>query len=330
MLTQKKFSIYEKFQKKEWKETIDKARKYDDLYHNIITPLTEQIDAVSSKISKRKLPVSTKKCKCGDKCGCGKKKNKTLVLAFADWHAGKITYGDSQKTFDDGMFTLKNNCRDFIESGSWDDIKILFLGDMVDGFGITDRGTKIESFPTDGKQIDLALSNMMDIEDIICSKFDAKDVSVYCVPGNHYAFGDYVVYRMSKLFLEKQYNVTDVHIAEDTRYLSFDVRDNLFMLEHGDDSKGMKSAVPNERNVNRTVINEMRKGVKKYNNVYYLHGHQHTLKIEECPQVEIWAVPSIVQNDAFADRSYLSARARQIAFSVNEQGIADTHYLYVD
>lgn len=327
-LSSKKFSILQKFEKRDWKETQEDAEKWRAMK-------TLQIDPFEQILQNWKPPAYTpqKAVQVPREC------KDTLLLGLSDWHYGLVAherYLYNQKEWNiertkDTVSDYARKASSEIRKGCYKDVKLLLLGDMSHTLtGFTDKGTKLEAHPIAEEQLEVAFDSLVNFVRTILTV--TNNVTVYACSGNHSALGDYVLARMLELYFRGdkriKFDITN------KRHLTFKVGNSVFLMEHGYSSVSRDRLPPQgkgrENYINNLFMSkpELMIGVERK---YYLSADQHHSESYELTNVEGFMFPTLVGGCRHADNSGYNSRSRQTALVVNDkEGVTSVKYFYFD
>lgn len=325
----KQWSVLQKYEKKSWQETLEKAKKWDEFNFNVASPFESAL---------RNFSFTKKNFK---PFKAHKPSNKHILINIADIHVG-LKAEARYMYFKDNWNTemLQESMRQYSEKVAetlaertykFDSATVCLGGDICHTLsGFTDKGTPIEYEHIGETQLDYAFTILLSFFENILELFPKIDVKA--VQGNHSSLGDYAVAK----FLETYYRNEERMNFDITtkRFLPFKISDvNLFILEHGYSAK-YKSRLPRAGAARDSYIHnillarpDLLQGVK---NKYYITNDQHHLEVQERAQYEMILCPSIVNGDRHSDNSVLNARPRQNIFCVDNTGIKELIHVTFD
>jgi UDP-2,3-diacylglucosamine pyrophosphatase LpxH len=323
----KKTKIVEKLEKVEFNKIKENAEKWELFEHNY----KNVIDSFLQNWTPPKyfVPTLSKDQKESDQ---------ELIVGCSDWHYGLIAderylyaqkewnISATEKTVED----YSNQLVSHIKENSYKRITLAFLGDLIHGLdGLTDKGTKLEAHPIQEAQLETALnSSLKFIQNLLTVH---NNVRVLAVPGNHSSFGDYFLLKMLSLIFQNDHRIT--FEITNKRFLTFNVGQNLFLLDHGY-SAVTKSRLPAPGSGRENYINNlfMTKPEQMQNakRLYYISADQHHMESSELTNVEHYMFSTLVGGCRYADNSGYKSRPRQSALVVKEQGVTQFLHFFFD
>lgn len=328
LLIEKRANIEQKFERRDWKETIADAEKWRIFQFNYKQVFDE---ALKNWNPPKYVPVKTE---------FPKKGNKELVIGCSDWHYGLIAserylYNQKEWNIDLTKETVKTYANKVVQhlkerDFPYERITLAFLGDLIHGLdGFTDKGTKLEAHPLKEDQLESAFDSVLEFIQTILSVID--NVRVLAVPGNHSSFGDYFLLKMLSIYFKDDKRITFDITSK--RFISFDIQDNLFIMDHGY-APTTKNRLPSPGTGRENYLNnlflskpEKLRGFKRY---YYLSADQHHMESAELTNVETYMFSTIVGGCRYADNSGYRSRPRQSALVVDREGVKEFLHFYFD
>lgn len=325
MINEKSFNISQKFEKKEWLSIASDAEKWRSLKFSTIDPFVNFLEKWAPP--KYFPSVQTHKSS-GDE---------ELLIGCSDWHFGLVAnerYLYSQKEWNiaETKKAVASYARQLkqhiIERNCYKKIKLLFLGDLLHTLsGYTDKGTQLEANPIGEEQLEQAFNSIVLFVEELLSV--SSNIEVFSCSGNHSSLGDYVVIKMLSLYFRNdprlKFEITN------KRNIGFSIGRNLFLMEHGY-SAVTKNRLPQGNKARENYINNlfMAKPDDLYakTNRYYLSADQHHMESYELTNVEGYMFPTLVGGCRHSDNSGYKSRPRQLALSVNGDGIKEVINFY--
>jgi len=328
LVIEKRANIEQKFERRDWKETIADAEKWRIFQFNY-----KQVfdNVLSNWKPKEYVPVKTEYPKTG---------NKELIVGCSDWHYGLIAnerYLYNQKDWDINL--TKKSVQNYADqlvahfkerNFPYNRVTLSFLGDLLHGLdGFTDKGTKLETHPLKEDQLEKAFDSVLNFIQTILTVID--NVRVLAVPGNHSSFGDYILLKMLSIYFKDDKRITFEITSK--RFITFDVGNSLFLMDHGY-APTTKNRLPAPGTGRENYLNnlflakpEKLKGYKRY---YYLSGDQHHMESSELTNVETYMFSTLVGGCRHSDNSGYKSRPRQSALVVDDQGVREFLHFYFD
>ena len=323
-----------------WNQVQTQANKWVNFEKGIYNPI---IDTLSTfKLPKFNLLESNLLNK-SQNCDNNTWNNDTYLITLSDIHFG--AYADSNNLYDnsDGDWTINktqkaiidylNDLQNNINSRKTkpSDCVIVSLGDLVHGLnGSTDKGTPLITQTIGIPQFKAALDSLtFFFAGLIALWQDSPGtIRVYSVSGNHDSIGDYcLMLALSKIFETKSKIKFEIGTS---RWLTFQVHNSLFVIEHGASSK-YKSKVPtNDRSkevyIQKLILDKMDKFTNPITYKYFMMGDLHHYHQKEMSSFEFIQVPTIVKNDEYADALNLRSRPRQLSFIIDKDKFGRFYY----
>jgi hypothetical protein len=348
LLALRQFGIYEKFNQKVWNQVQTQANKWVNFEKGIYNPIVDTLSTFT--LPKFDLIKSDliDKTKCTNCNNCNEWNNDSYLITLSDIHFGAFANQNNLYKAEDGDWTLektqqaiikylqdiKNNINSRISKPK--DCIIVSLGDLVHCLnGSTDKGTPLITQTVGIPQFKAALDSLtFFFAGLIALWQDSPgNIKIYSVSGNHDSIGDYcLMLALSKIFETKEKIKFEIGTS---RWLTFQVHNSLFVIEHGASSK-YKSKVPTsdkskEVYIQKLILDKMDKFTNPITHKYFMMGDLHHYHQKEMSSFEFIQVPTIVKNDEYADALNLRSRPRQLSFIIdNKQGIKETIYHYFD
>lgn len=331
IMEKKKFSIYQRLMKEDWKATQESAKKWREFECGVLNPFEKTLENFSPKVevltrSNKQIPTD----------------NYTLVVGLSDLHFGSMENGDFMffgKSYD--LNAAETIVHDYLidvitlieRKGTLpESIVVLLLGDILDSInGFTTKGTPIRTAFRGSQQFNAAYEMLYHFIASLSTYTDGSTL-VKGVPGNHDEFGDWVLYKMLDTSFRLEDSV-DFEYVYGNRWLPFKIYDNLFVIEHGY-SPQYKSKLPasgsaREAFIQRVLLQHPELLVNVYQK-YYIAADMHTAALEEVNQFEFIRFSSPVLGSEYADNNVLSSRPRQNSLIVDKYGVASFNQHYFD
>jgi hypothetical protein len=330
LLTAKKFNIYQNYQKKDWIETQDKAKKWEHFLQGQLHPLKDLLNTwkppVISSLKNEPHTFDEKE---------------TVLIGLSDLHYGLYAEADGL-FFSDKGWTIEDTKRvvqEYAEaiiaklkkrsSNLPKKVVICLMGDLIHTLtGETDKGTHLEAHPIGEKQLDFAFESLFIFVSSIASVFE--EVEIKAVNGNHAYLGDYTIGKMLEVTLGKSKKFS--FDLSTSRFLAFTIGNNGFVMDHGASSH-TKSKLPTQKtprsNYAQTVF-LYSKEVRNSDHRYYLVGDQHHLEHHEFNNFELIMFGTPSGGDRYADASVLVSRPRQSCLIFTDEGLSEVLHFYFD
>lgn len=343
LLALRKSSLHSKFQAETWKAIQTAANKWNHFEVGVLNPFRDILDTWNPiQISENNIPKAIP---------LGKRdKKQTFITTLSDLHFGVFTnkeyayYSQKDWTIEDTVAAVTdyfNLIKEEILNMKAPPEKciVLSLGDILHGIkGLTDKGTILETDPKGPLQFKIALNSVSELLKNLLTLF--PKVEVKAVSGNHDSFADWVLFtaieKAFSQFVESGRLVFDISME---RWLAFSEGNSLFIMEHGY-SPFYKAKVPSgdtskEAYISRLIINEKQKrhsvGLSSPEHNYFVMGDRHHHLQKSYTGFEFIQLPTLVDNDLYADHLNLHNRPKQLAFILDaNKGITHTINLFLD
>jgi len=328
ILQDKRFTIFQELNKREWKRTQSDAKKWQSFEAGQINPFKDFIATFESQVKQYSYIKKLRPVK------------RILVPIISDIHFGSIVHGDSLyhgkewnielaveaiSKYLDYIVTLNNSY-----NTKFDKCIILIAGDIIHSLtGTTQKGTQLYSYPLNQQQFDVAYTSLEYFIDGCRDTFGLVDI--YAVAGNHSYTGDWALMKC----LEKSYQkIKSVNIeVANTRWLPINILDNFFILEHGS-SAFYKSKVPINKIARDKYIQDLflskTELLENTTNKYFITADSHSLSYDESNNFEFIRVSSPVAGDKYSDELNLFSRPRQNCLIVDSNGVQSIINIYLD
>jgi len=326
-ITGKKFALYQKLQKEEWKSTKDNARKWDEFIIGKYNPFLEALESWTPS-SIPSIKTSNNGLLYDDK---------TFLCVLTDTHIGELTKNSWEGKSFNTQKAIKNilNYISQIESklSEWkttpSKCKLVIMGDILNSCvdGMTRKGTKLHNDVVNGDMYKIGLDVIITFVTAMRQLFPNVDIS--CVNGNHDSFMIGAVYYSASRYFENTdgivWNISDYWLD------SFRVNNCYFIYSHGKDDINHVALPNNVTKFESFVQSLLLKKVHELVDVeskYFISGHLHSYEHIELNDFEKIQVPSSVTADGFAEALGYMTKARQNCFIVGENYIEDTLHFY--
>lgn len=329
LLQRKRFSVYQKFQKEDWKLTQSDASKWREFQTKQFDPFKEALDAfippVFTPITPAPIGLDAKSWFV---CGCfdwqvGASADKKHLFRQQEWSTEiakrsieKFAYQVVQD-----IATRKQNFKG---------CEILLGGDLHHGFhGYTAKGTKLEVDTMREDQFDAVLQGIIYFVGTMHQVFGT--VNVRAVRGNHDGFDFYPIMKAVEAYFRGTPDIK-FHIYT-TRTAVFRVGPVLMLLDHGA-SDAYKADVPRIGKAKESYIQslllahpELLIGVKQK---IFVQGDKHHFEQMEYNDFESFMFGALPLGDKYADNLNLHSRPRQNCLLVNDSGVKEVLHYYFD
>lgn len=327
LIQRKKFEAYQKFQKRDWKETQDAANKWHQLQIGQLNPIKDFINTFSFT---REDVVIPEVKKTGDY---------DLIIGLSDLHFGGFADGDELYLGSDWNIDKTAQAVELIafkikkalasRTYQFKSLKLLLLGDLLDSLtGETEKGTELETHPIGEKQFDVAFKTLEKFISTIYSIF--PNIEVIGVAGNHSYYGDWALMKCLEKFYSNNKNIK-FNVSR-KKWVDFKIGNSLFIAEHGysafykarvpDDDKGRDAYVKN-------LLMSKPENLVGTKHRYFLTADKHTLEYKEYNGFEFFRFSTIVGGNRFVDHLNLKNSPRQNALIVGEDGVEEIVNFYL-
>jgi len=329
MLEEKRFTIHQEFEREDWKQTQEHALNWERFIAEEFDPFATFLDHWSPPARK---PIQVEKK--------NKQGTKTLLVGLSDLHiGGKATKGQlfsgeewnteiAVKAVEDYAKKIAENIGKDI--ADYDKAVVCIIGDILHGLrGHTEKGTPLECDTTREDQFDAALNAITAFLDNMIRLFGSVEVEV--VRGNHDGLDNYALFRAIEKSYTNQvgisFNITQAHS------IVFRVRNTLCIASHGASdvykSQVPKGGKPREAYVQSLLLKAPEKlvGIKQR---IFIQGDKHHFENTEFNDFEFFMFGSTVKGDKYADHLGCSARPRQNALVIDNEGVVTTNHYYFE
>ena len=328
-LANKRFSILQKFERQDWRETEKDAELWRGFMHKTLNPF----ETFLSKWSPPKLNSTSSKNLTS------KTSNKIFTVVLSDLHFGASANSlfmfnrpdwNTQKT----VQAVDKYSKEIIKEVSSRNYKfekcvIISLGDLIHSMlGKTARGTELVYDTIREEQFDYALNSLVTFIQRMVDVFGK--VECHDVGGNHHYELDMALFRALDMYFKQDKRITFNHYS--TRPAAFKCAKTLIMIDHGADSKE-RVYVPNgaklEKHVQTIMINNphLLDGVKTK---LFIQGDKHHFEHLEFSSFEYIMFGTILGSDEHAATNNWHNRARQSIMVIDDSGLREVIHVYFD
>lgn len=330
LLQRKRFAVYQKFQKEDWKDTQEDANKWRAFHTKQLDPFQSAIDAWSPPaISAIPAPISHP----------DHTSNQWFVCGCFDWQIG--AGADGKKMFRQEEWDTdkaKTAINDFAykiavdiasRKQTFKGCEILLGGDLHHGFhGYTAKGTKLEMSCLKEEQFDALMTSLTYLIGVLHQIFGV--VNVRAVRGNHDGFDFYPVMKAVEAYFRAIPDIKfNIYLG---RTALFRIGPVLVLLDHGA-SDTFKAEVPKAGKARESYIQslllghpEELVGVKQK---IFVQGDKHHYEQTEFNDFEFFMFGALPLGDRYADNLNLHGRPRQNCLIINSDGIKEVLHYYV-
>lgn len=330
ILEQKRYSIYQKYEKEDWNQTQKDAEKWRAFEAKQLDPFSRFLEGWSppkyNKIIGRVQPKNPSKqvflINVND-IHVGAKADERFLYRQRNWR-----HSDLERAMQSYFLKIEKEIGD--RKNPPNQCVVNLAGDILHTLtGFTDNGTKLDHEFLGEDQLEFAFVLLTLFFNNLLAVF--PNISVKSVSGNHSYFGDYTIARMLELYYKSegriQFEITS------KRYLPYKILDTLVILEHGATGKGIKAKIPRgaakESYVKSILLDkpEMLVGAKSK---IFISGDQHHYEYIEKSDFDMIICPSIVGGDLYSDFNGWKSRPAQCVFVIDEDGLKETIRFYFD
>jgi hypothetical protein len=329
ILEKKKFQLYQKLQKKSWRDTEQAAARWYDFVEGTFNPFENLLTAwVPPKYVPVKQIKSTKKLT-----------DRAIVIGLSDIHFG--TYANPEGSFrnkgantEDIIKSIEQYCEDIFEmidsrTYGFDECVITSLGDILHttGQGTTTKGTPLSYDCLKEEQFNAAFDTLTKFIERMLEAF--PKVKVKSVKGNHNDFGDYVLFRALQAYFRKEKRICfEVFQSE---HGLFKIKNTLFVISHGSSAE-YKGHIPTTGKARESYIANLflanPEALMNVKSKVLLTADQHHWEAKEYAEFEHYMLSTIVDGDKYAEAMGLNSRAKQSCFVIDNDGVAEIIYSY--
>ena len=331
LLLEKRANIEQKFERRDWKQTIADAENWRLFQHAKKDPFEEYLNKwTPPELTARYNTISDLK---------DDKSDSVFVIALSDLHFGaaansRYMFNKPSWTTQDTVNAVDKFADEIIKEVNSRNYKfkkgvILGLGDLIHSMlGKTARGTELKYDVIREEQFDYALNSLMVFISRMIELFG--NVECHDVGGNHHYELDMALFRALGLYFKKDDRATFTHYS--TRPAAFRIDNTLIMMDHGADSVE-RVYVPNgskiERHVHNILLNNLHllEGVKTR---LFLQGDKHHFEHLEFSSFEYIMFGTILGADEHAATNNWHNRPRQSCLVLNENGLREVLHVYFD
>lgn len=334
LLQRKRFAIYQKFQKADWKDTQEDANKWRAFQANQLNPFESTLaswnpPALNSINSNLLLtdPASDQ----WFVCGCfdwqiGAKADGKYLFRQKDWSTD-LAKEAIEKFAYQIVYDIASRKQKFAGC------EILLGGDLHHGFhGTTAKGTRLEVDALREDQFDALITCLTYLIGTLQQVFG--QVNVRAVRGNHDGFDFYPAMKTVEAYFRA---IPDIkfHIYS-SRTALFRVGPVLMLLDHGA-SDCYKAEIPKHTGNGKARESYIQSlllghpdeliGVKQK---IFIQGDKHHYEQLEYNDFESFMFGALPLGDKYADNLNLHGRPRQNCLVINNNGVKEVLHYYFD
>jgi hypothetical protein len=327
MLTTKIFNISQKFEKKDWENTVKDAEKWRMFEHDTLNPLKDLLNKWEAPTY---IPVKTDSIVKG---------NKTLLISGTDWHYGLIAnerylYNQREWNIEEtkkSVALYAQKVKEHIKKEKcYEKLVVWFGGDLCHTLtGFTDKGTKLEANPIGEEQLEQALASVIAFINELLTVHN--NIEIYASAGNHSFLGDYVLLRMIELYYRSDKRLK--FSVDNKQHVTFKIYNSLFLGTHGYSSVSkyrLPPKGPGRENYINNIFMAKPDLLNGVNNRYFLSCDQHHFESYELANVEGFMFSTLVGGCRHADNSGYKSRPRQSCLVVEPEGVTAIQHYYLD
>ena len=329
LLQQKRFSLHQKFQKKDWEQTQRDAELWRQLKVCQIDPFESFLKTWENKGHNYIAPYTA-----SDSQG-----DTVLVVGLSDIHAGGLAESKSLYRGEDWNITkYRDAVRRYITQlqvkvanmvNKPSKVVVLGVGDILHGLkGTTEKGTPLVFDRLKDTQFDAAFESLTEF--ISSMGTLAPSVEVHAVRGNHDGVSGYILFKALEAYFRSETRITFNVPSTETHALR--ILDTLVLISHGA-SADYKSKLPKKGSARDSWIQslllakpELLSGIKQK---LFICGDLHSFEHEEKNDFEYFRFSTMVAGDAYADGLNLHSRPRQNALLIGPDGVEQVIHCYL-
>jgi hypothetical protein len=328
ILEEKRYKIYQGYEKELWRDTQAKADKWDDLNAKTLDTLRLALDGWSPPNASKKLKLKNAK------------QGLTFVASLSDNHIGEIFRNDEAyhgKDFNSEIACeivdkYSENIVDTVESRAESFSKCVvvvtgdFLHSCVDGH--TRKGTHLHS---DKVNEDMFILGMNSLTRFIQNMADVfPSVTVIVQKGNHDSF----VLTYMAIAVEKYFsNNPNVDFLISNAWASFYRLNNIAMIiTHGGHDTLKKALDPvgiKLKSFIQELFLQKAEAMVGCTQRIVLSGHKHAYNQSDMGSFEFYCLGSSVKGDNYADAHGLYHQPRQNCLILDENKVLETLHYYL-
>ena len=320
LLSEKRFSLLQRFQKKDWEQTKNDAVKWNEYQSGLIKPLENFLDTWQPPAYKTYKPI------------VAKEKNAVSFLAvLSDLHYGAKSNAKSMFRGESMSTQWTVNCVNKYWQEIITDIKkfnlnieclnIISLGDILhssNNLGMTTKGTPLRCDLMNEEMFDAAFNSLCEFIDQL-SRVAQKTIIRSC-PGNHFGVGDSILFKALSMYFREQPNISFEIIYAP---LGVFVERSLGVVYGHGASNFYKAKVfgPKLQSIVQSAIihcNEDFRGVKAK---AALFADLHHTEQKQFNDFDFYLFPSVTRSDEYADSLGLYGQPRQQSLVLDDEGI---------
>lgn len=333
LLTMKKASLIDSFNKKEYESLLADAQKWREVVDGNFQSIEDFVKNLTfPKTKQSKSKVITKE-----------KSDSVYVIGLSDIHFGNIH--SKKNSFNNSPNTIQNIKDSFVKlyneieknaASRIDCPSVCYLFDLGDVLhslsSFTSKGTKLGEGVYGIDQFKLAFEVLSEFIENLSYLFER--VHVKSVFGNHDALHDQMIYYV----LEKYFKVLDCGVdfqISTNRWLDFVILDNLIVMEHGNSPTIKNTILPEHSSKRELYINNLfssairNNNYKNIKNKLFFCGDKHNIEMGEYFDFEFFRFSTPILGDGFADEKVLRNRPRFNGLIIDKNGIKEVINYYV-
>jgi hypothetical protein len=331
-LQDKKFSLYQKLQKKDWVQTKEDAKRWNALQSGTLDPISRFLDNWTPP---KQVYVSNYKHTNSLKANS----KKAFLSVLTDNHIGELTENTYRGDTYNSTIAIKNilNYLQQIDETvstrtyKFDKCVLVCLGDLLNSCldGLTRKGTQVNNDIINEDLFDIGLDVLVLFIEGLKSIFGK--VEVKCTKGNHDSVLIYAIYSACKKYFQHDKNITfDISKLFIDK---FKVYNNYFIYTHGAHDT-MKIKIPKDRGAKMDSFFQslLLSDIKLLDGVkgkYVLSGDTHSFEYLERNDFEFIVCSASVKSNEYAESLGYTNMSRQQGFILGEDYIEEILNFYL-
>jgi hypothetical protein len=330
MIEQKKFQIYQEFEKESWKETQAAAQKWRHLEARTLDPIRQFL-----------LNWNPPKYEPYEPKIVDTKEGFTFINVLSDVHAGlysneKTLFRGEGHSTEKTVAAIKSYSEKIVDDISrfnipLDHIITVMSGDIINScnpYGQTTKGTQLRNDKLDEELFEIIFNSMVDF--ISTTSRMANSMTLYSTGGNHAGILDNILAFALSIYFKDQKNIKFVI---NTSFAGvFVERNTLFVYSHGAHNsykakapKGLKL-----ENYIQSLIIAKQNEFKNVKSRVCLMADLHNFSMKEHNDFYYILTPSIIGGkDHYADALNLNSHPAQVALLLDDHGIKSIFNYYL-
>lgn len=329
ILQEKRFSLNQKLEKQDWKETKDDARRWREFSSGILNPFSSYLDNMDiPTIPEPQSFYEDEHLYC---------ENDTIVIGATDWQVGSsadgrfLFFGEEWST-NKAVEAVEKFSNKVIESSVKRGITkavIIFGGDIFHGFeGLTAKKTELKCDTFKQDQFDAAVKAVSTLVGVCGSYFESVECKV--ITGNHEGWTFYPVFKLiESMYSDWEHVSFDICLKE---FEHFRVNNAMFITHHGA-SADYKFKVPTDDKGRIALVQRVMRiaeregdysGIKR---VFFIKGDTHSFEARDMGQFTFYTFGSLPTGDEYANALALESTPCQNALVIGDDRDYETLHL---